>query len=252
MGLRFALRSTTLAAWHSYAGHTAAPFGNVVDNPALLTNAAADIFGSTVINMVPTSVTKGLIYPGLGNVCADGATQFSVLARLVPTATTTVSTGFGVFECASSRNPYGFSYRCGIASTGRAYVQIADLAGNLTTYTGANTIGVTVDVPFDIMFTFNGLPTQGAIQISKDGVQLESLTSTNTVTGRVQKAQSSLVIGTITGGPTATKMNLNELLVWDTVETSVYAARTDFWNVPNFVGHIATSPGGFGRFGANK
>lgn len=251
MGLRFALRGTTTTAWHSFSGAVPAPFGNVVNDPVSLTNAAANIFGSTVINMVPTSVTKGLIFPGLGNVCdATNSGGFSVLARLVPTATTTASTGFGVFECACSRNPYGFAYRCGINSTGKAYMQLADLAGNLTLYTGANTIAVTVDVPFDIMYTWSGLATVGAIQISTDGVQLESLTSTNTCAGRIQKAQSSIIVGSISGGPTATKINLNELLVWDSVGSITYTVRTDFWNVPTFDGLNPTYSGGFGRMGS--
>ncbi len=253
MGLRFALRGTSLTAWHSYAGNVAGPFGNVVDNPVCLTNAAANIFGSTVINFVPTSVTKGLIFPGYGNVCASSNNgTFSVLARLVPTASTTASSGFGVFECGNSRNAYGFAYRCGINSTGKGYMQLADLAGNLTTYAGANNIAVTNDVPFDIMFTYSGLATTTALKISVDGVLLESLTSTNTVTGRVQSMQPNIVIGSISGGPTATKMNLNELLVYDSLEAHEYVARTSFLSVPNYAGHRITPRGGFGRFGSGS
>jgi len=251
MGLRFALRGDSLVAWHSYSGNTSAPFGNVVDNPVVATNTSSGVFGERVINMVPTSVTKGLLFPGYGNVCAaSGAVGFSVLGRLVPTASTTASTGFGVFECGNSRNPYGYSYRCGINSTGKAYVQLADLAGNLTTYIGSTTISVTADTPFDIMYSWGGTTTS-AILISVDGAQIESLTSTNTAgTGKVQGVLSNIVVGTISGGATAGKINLNELLVWDSAGSVTYAARTEFWNVPQYAGHAVSASGGFGgRFG---
>lgn len=244
MALTFALRGTSLDAWYSNNGKTAAPFGNVVNDPALVVNTNTGVFGSSVIDMVPTSVTKGLIFPGITNVCGlTNNGQFSVICRIVPTVSASPFVGYGCIEVACSRNPYGFAYRCGISSLGKAYVQLSDLAGNLTTYTGTTVNNVTINVPVEFMFTFDGTATAGAILISKDGAALESLTSTNTCAGRISRAMSNLITGSITAGPTTTKANLNELLVWDTKETYTYTARTDFWSVSTFDGLSNTDPG---------
>lgn len=239
MGLRFILRGTSLDAWFSYNGKTAAPFGNVVDDPAVTANANAGVFGGYVINMIPSSVTKGLIFPGRTNVCAASNNgTFSVLARIVPSTTANPFVGAGVIEAGCSRNPYGFAYRCGISAAGKAYIQLADLAGNLTTYTGATTIQSTVNVPFDIMFTWNGTAAAGAIKISKDGVEIESLTSTNTCSGRITNAMANIITGTISAGANTTKYSLNELIVWDTVVAHEYSVRTDFWSQNTYDGLV--------------
>jgi hypothetical protein len=194
--------------------------------------------------MNPASVTKGLIFPGYTNVCAASNNgTFSVLARIVPTTTASPFLGYGVIEVGCSRNPYGFAYRCGINSTGKAYMQLADQAGNLTTYTGATTINSTINVPFDIMYTWNGTAAANAIKISKDGVEIESLTSTNTCSARTMRAMANLITGSISAGPTTTKAHLNELIVWDTVETHTYTVRTDFWSQAAFDGANYTDPG---------
>ncbi len=244
MALVFSLRSTSLNAWYSSSGPNSAPFANVVDDPALAVNVNAGVFGGSVINMVPASVTKGLIFPGFTNVC--GLTNngtFSVICRVVPTTTANPFLGYGCIEVACSRNPYGFSYRCGINSAGKAYLQLADLAGNLTTYTGATINAVTINVPTEFMFTFDGTATAGAILVSRDGAALESLTSTNTCAQRVCRAQANIITGSISAGPTSTRANLNELLIWDTKEAYTYSVRTDFWNVATFDGTLSTDPG---------
>lgn len=244
MGIRFIVRGTSLDAWFSYNGKTSGPFGNIADDPAVTANANAGVFGSSVINLIPASVTKGLIYQGRLNVgAASNNGTFSVLSRIVPSQTLSPFTGAGIIEVGSSRNPYGFAYRCGINSSGKAYVQLADLAGNLTTYTGATTINSTANVPFDIMFTWNGTAAANAIKISKDGVEIESITSTNTCSGRIVNAMSNIIVGSISAGPTGTKHSLNELIVWDTVESHTYSVRTDFWSQATFDGQSYTDPG---------
>lgn len=244
MGLRFILRGTSLDAHFSYAGKTAAPFGNIVDDPALVVNTSSGVFGTSVINMNPASVTKGLIFPGYTNVCAASNNgTFSVLCRIVPTTTASPFLGYGVIEVGCSRNPYGFAYRCGINSAGKCYVQLADQAGNLTTYTGTTVINSTTNVPFEVMFTWNGTAAANAIKISKDGVEIESITSTNTCSSRTMLAMSNLITGSISAGPTTTKAHLNELIVWDSVESHTYTARTDFWSQSAFDGASYTDPG---------
>ena len=96
MSLRFALDGRSLNARFSYGGNVSAPFGNVADDPVVLVNSSAGVFGSSVLNFVTASVTKGLIFqggPNLGDTNNTGA--MSVLARIVPSTTVSPFAGFG-------------------------------------------------------------------------------------------------------------------------------------------------------------
>ncbi len=243
MGIRFIVRGTSKTAWYSNEGASSGDFANVADAVTVDANANTGVFGGSVINLIPSSVTKGLIYNGGLNVGATGNNgTFSVLARLVPSATASPFVGFGV-EIGCTRGAHGFGYRVGINSAGKAYMQIADVAGNVTTYTGATVNNVTINVPVEFMWTWNGTAAANAIKVSKDGVEIESITSTNTCTNRIVRTTNSICIGTITAGPTTIKCSLNELIIYDTVVNHVYSARTGFDSQATFDAQQNADPG---------
>lgn len=249
MGLRFALRGTSLNAWFSYGGATSAPYANVVDDPVVQSDAHSGVFGGKVINMTPTSVTKGLVFPGRLNVgAADNNGTFSVLCRILPTTTASPFAGYGACGVQSGRDatPYGFGFNCGINSAGKAYVQIANLAGSLTTYVGSTIYNSTANVPTEFMWTWNGTAAANAIKISQDGVEIESITSTNTCSNRIVNACTSIATGSISNGPNSVHCHLNELLIWDTVQSHTYSARTDFWQVGAFDATAVANKGAIG------
>ncbi len=249
MSLRFALRGTSLNAWYSYGGRYSAPYGNIVDDPAVTANANAGVFGGSVINMITGSVTKGLIFPGGLNLGATNNNgSVSVLARIVPSTTVSPFAGFGCVQTGSVFGNHSHAYRCGITSAGHPYFQLHTLAGATTSYIGTSTINATINVPFDVMFTWDGTSSANTIKFSKDGVELETMTSTNTCANRNVRANNSFVVGTITAGATPIAASLNELLIWDTVEAHTYTARTTFWDVPEFDGSKIPSKSGFNGF----
>ncbi len=243
MSLRFYLKGTSLTAHYSYAGATGAPFGNVVDDPAVVVNSNAGVFGSSVISFIAASVTKGLLYPGGLNIGAISNTgAVSVRMRIVPSATAAPFTGIGMMV-GNAFGQHGRGYRCGITSSGKPYFQWADLAGNISNNIGTYTINATLNVPFDFMATWDGTTTANAIKFSIDGVQVETLTATAAHTSRIVLACNSLVIGNATAGATSVKASLNDFAIWDTQENHVYTARTDFDSVPALDGTVSTDPG---------
>ena len=248
MSLRFALRGTSLNAWYSTAGSSPGFFSNLgnADYPALVANANAGVFGGSVIDMVPNSVTKGMNFIGRGNLGATNNNgSFAVLARLVPTLTQSPCTGYGVIECGNCFGLHGNGYRLGINATGNPFIQLADQAGNILTYTSAHVLNVVQNVPFDIMFTWDGTTNAGSLKVSIDGIEVDTFTPDAQVAVSNRDVQSlpTFGIGETVSSPIQTKLRLNELLIWDTQEAHVYAARTGFWPVASFDGLVSTDPG---------
>lgn len=258
MSLRFYLKSTSLDAHHSYAGKLSSPFANVADNPAIVANANPGVFGGQVINMVPASVTKGLIFVGrenLGIVANTGG--FSIRIRLVPTATASPFKGFGFIASGTIAGSHGFAYRVGMSTAGKFYIQTADLAGNVVTVVGTTVYNAVADVPFDAMMTWDGTSVANAVKCSIDGVEFDTLTvaAPTACTNRKVLSLASMVTGTIPGGSVAADLraNINDLAIWDTQEPHVYTVRTDFDNIPFFDGQLNVSAGaGNIRTGVNE
>jgi hypothetical protein len=111
--------------------------------------------------------------------------------------------------------------------------------------TGTKVISTTANVPFDIMFAWGGEASAGAMKISIDGVEWETLSPAGAVatTNREIDKLTGIVIGSLNSGPTATKINLNELVVWDSLESHTYATRTGFFSATAFDGLLSSDPG---------
>ena len=241
MSMRYQLRSTSLDAHFAMYGKYTYGYNNLglTDFPAIQNNAASGVFGGKVINMVPTSVVKGLSFPGnlnLGAVDNNGA--LSVRIRLVPTQTLSPFTGYGILATTGTIGLHGFGFRMGIGLTGLFYIQLADAAGNVTTFTGTNAVNSTVDVPFDAMITWSGALGTGVVKCSINGVEHDTINVTTpsgvACTNRKVLQLNASCTGVIPAGPTALKANLNDLTIWDTQENHVYTPRTDFDNIPAY------------------
>lgn len=244
MGLRFVVRGTQLNAWYATFGATAGKFSNLgpgADDPVVTSSAGTGVFGGSVINMTPASVVKGLTYPGGLNVCAAGAGgAFSVLVRLLPRNTSTTSQ-FGIIESGNARGGYGNGFRCYLSS-GRPGIQLDDGAGNLSTVTSAKTISTIANTALDVMFSWDGTTNANAVIISVNGVAFDTLTAPTANTFRDWTNVNSIITGSISSVG-AQDMDLNELVVWDSVQSTVYATRTGFWPVSAFDGSVSTDPG---------
>jgi hypothetical protein len=246
MALRFAVRGTQLNAWYGPGGVTSSPFSNLgYETVDVVANANPGVFGGYCLDMTPISVIKGLIWPGRANVCVDGATSFSVLARIVPNATESPWTStYGIIEVGNMRGGYGYGFRVGTTNGGKVFMQVSDAAGNFSIVVGTTTLSTTANVPFDLMLTWDGTTTAGAVKVSKDGVEIDTMTAPLALASPYRKQIYMREI--ISGSLNVTAFQncqLNELLLWDSVENHVYAARTGFWSVASFDGTSYTDPG---------
>ena len=244
-GLLFALRGNTMAARYATGRATFTAYRLTGSYPSVVSNGAANVFGGMAIDM-NDSTASYVMYNDYKNLPTTG--QFSALMRVVPkVSANATSTFFNNALFFFAAGPVGHGHvRVYFSSSGILVVQILNQHGSGQTFVdGTGSFTTTTDVPFDIMLVFDGTTGGNNIRVSINGVERVTFTSTSSWDmndATMASLWQGLVVGGSTGNVTS-QMEVNEFLLWDTIQDHVYTTRTDFFSTTAFVGAQSTDPG---------
>ena len=243
MAVTFSLRGTSLVAHYSTSGSAAGLFTNDANGvPAL---AVGTSFGSSDIAFTLTSGTamRGMNFPGLLNLSNNQA--FAVLIRLKPAYTGSPTQNRSLWQVTSGITSTGFgTMRMYHGSNGKLHIWVSRCGDGLDCFdvdTTASWSPVS-GTYYDVMFSWDGSTTAGAMKFSIDGVELETRTATRARTNQDIKYTPGLIIGGNYNQP-GMNASLNEFVFFDNAEAHVYSARSDFYTVAAFDGSVYTNPG---------
>lgn len=233
MSVIFQVRGTSLDAYYArFSKHAGLLYGGTTSAPTVVTGAATGVFGDAYIakrNNVGN--VRGLVYPGFGNTWDTQA--FAILWRIIPRWTGTPSVIMNLCSIGSYSGSGLGKIEVSILTSGAIRVRTSNRnQSTLTLNDTSGTTSFTSGTPVDIMFSWDGTTTSGAMKVSIDGVELSTMTAAS-----AQVALESLVrTGIIIGAGVDTNhsdYDLNEFVIWDNAQTHTYATRTDFISPPS-------------------
>lgn len=238
MSAIFAVRGTALNAYYARFADTCGLMSSGATGGAPVVTSSVDpnVFGGSYIAKANgTGLMRALHYPGYANTPPTGA--FSMLFRIIPRWTGAPSIhqtliALGGYS-GSGLNKLELSLPTSGALTFR---QTNDNNSNATLNTTASTYnGWVSGTPADIMVVWTGTTASGGLRWSINGVEIGTATVASAFTVNIG-LRSGITVG---AGVDSNHSNwdLNELVIFDSVESHTYTARTDFYSVPNTIGY---------------
>lgn len=233
MAVIFQVRGTALDAYYArFSKHAGLIYGGSTSAPTIVSGAATGVFGDSYIakrNNIGN--VRGLVYPGFGNTWSGAG--FSILWRIIPRWTGTPSVIMNLCSIGSYSGSGLGKIEVSILTSGAIRVRTSNRnQSTLTLNDTSGTTSFTSGTPVDIMLAWDGSTSANAMKVSVDGVELGTMTCAS-----AQSALESLVrTGIIIGAGVDTNhsdYDLNEFVIWDTVESHTYATRTDFISPPS-------------------
>lgn len=237
MSVVFALRGTSLDAYHSLGGKSPALSGSPV--PALEASVISGAFGGSVINM--DGALKKLSWPGRKNIAPAPNGAVTILKRILPTFSGTPGSNTGLmrWDASSGSDLLGWF----INPDGSLFIYLVNAAAailwNHTTPVKSDWVA---DQPTDLMISWDGSADANSVKVSIDGVEFDTFTPAG-ASGIDPSRIMILEAGIAFSGVQAPKFKLNELLIFDSAEAHVYAARTNFWPIDALDGLDNSDPG---------
>lgn len=232
MSVIFQVRGTALDAYYARFSKSAGLlYGGTTVAPTIVTGAATGVFGDAYIakrNNVGN--VRGLVYPGFGNTWDTQA--FALLWRIIPRWTGTPSVIMNLCSIASYSGSGLGKIEVSILTSGAIRVRTSNRnQSTLTLNDSSATTSFTSGTPVDIMFSWDGTTTSGAMKLSIDGVEFATMTCASAQSAFESMLRTGIIIGA--GVDTNhSDYDLNEFVIFDTNENHVYATRTDFWAAP--------------------
>lgn len=242
MALRFALRGTSLVPRYALGGKKRAHFvaPALAGSPPVVANLAhGSVFGGQALDFRHLGDTRNEVYR-LGESWIHGSNVFSIITRIVPDWTGVPPNQWRMLRI-------GATYTGASDAAGGIYMEITDTGklfcygrynieagGNIFNFTTPNPLNFTTGVATDIMVTSDGVN----FYVSQDGVQIHSGALADAT-----KTFDNIVASLMQLGPYPCDMYFNEILIWDTCEAHVYAARTGFFAANDFDGTLNVDPG---------
>jgi hypothetical protein len=251
MATNFVLRSDSLNAYRNVgATTTGTPIvGAGATTPVVEASAAGDVFGGQLINMHHATIARALSYRIDGSAFANNKVCF--LVRFVPQWTgtnsgSTDSAGNGrcplvEFSGGATASPFDL-VSATLLSEGSFHLVIQNKDGqNAVVHSTTAKFSAVSGTAVEFMVSWDGSTTAGAVKISKNGVLWETATAARAAdfsAGRM----STLIVG-MSAYANVSPLKINEVVVFDTAENPVYAARSGFYTATALNGGLNTSAG---------
>lgn len=251
--VKFQVRGTQLNAFYASAWNYYGTMSSSGRSVAFVeANAASGVFGSSHINLQASSTAagaRGISYVGLDNF-TSGA-NFTLLLRMIPTWTGSPASTHAVMAMFNAAGDSSDGIYMRADTAGKITLVFRDAGGNFSSCQSA-AVGWVSGTPVDIWVTSNGTAGSGntKIWIAQNGA---SPTSTNCSMGAQSSHQLSNVSSiTFARGPFEFGVwNLNEFVIWDTVEDpttyGTAGVRSAFITPPDtsgsFQGYAQSDPG---------
>lgn len=251
MAVKFQVRGTSITANYAAAWAAGVNFASNGLTATVVANAAAGVFGGSVIDMHNAgSGSRFLAYTGADNMPV-GSAAFSILMRIVPLFSGNPTSGQNLVQCGTIQGSYAGGIVLGISTGGLLQILMEDeKAGLAVNTTFATPLTFVNGTPLDILVTWDGTTTAGAVKAftAQNGAVMTSLgTTTSALVGSVRTRQGnpSIILGYDSLSTTVT-YTLNEFVIFDTVVLpSTFDSRTNFVTVPQngFEGYVSVDPG---------
>ncbi len=263
MALVFQVRGDSFTAYRAQGRAQAFPIiQNGGTNPALITgDAGTGVLNGKLLGITDAALRRCVAYSGNNNWSKTAA--LSVLVRIVPRWT--LSGSFptvqqGVFKAAIGTGDVveGMSLR--ITTAGKLMMTVGsgcvgNDAVNAYTTTAAYS-GFTLNAAHDIFITWDGVTTTNGMSMYIDGVLFETKTMANVFGSSGQPSVRSGAVGSIVLGiseATLSEFDINEFVVWDSVEACPTFGRSDWISATALDASTNTSAGaGNIRSGVNE
>lgn len=243
----FQIRGTALKPYYSAGSsvYTTGKPGSGAPDAAVLSLGTAGVFGSSVLDVTSSSATNArfLRYAAVGNVPSTSA--MSYLWRIVPLWTGSPST-IQTLVLAGDTDAAINDVIVNITTLAKLKIEITTKTGaDAVIFSTVNSLSFTNGTPTDIMFTWDGTTTTGAVKIYQDGSLVEADTANATVGVWDANQVLQFEIAKDSFDNNLARNNiyyLNEMDVFDSVQAA-YAPRSTFVASLNQNGDHDTDPG---------
>jgi len=208
------------------------------------------VFGGSYLSKANAGAARGAMWPGYEN--TPSGLPFAILCRIIPRWSGTPA-AVDILTMCSANSQSGGTINLALTATGQLRLRYADADGQVAT--NINTTGTytsyTSASAVDLMVSWDGTTTAGAVHFGINGTAFETQTASTAMyatPGQINRCGICVGIG-----PSAAigNFDLNEFVIFDGTQSVSAGVRTAFWTVASYnaasggqTKHGFFSPGG--------